>query len=274
MNSLRNIILGAMQRKFSHSSTCVSMAIKLRNQLTGIITSSLNDGIEMSSNGELWLIRQIAPKARVFIDVGANTGAWSRMFIGEMTCPGKGLLFEPSPLAIARLTENLQKELNDNLVEIVPAAVCEQTGTMDFYMEEAAGETSSLIASHSKQHARKISVATTTIDAEAVRCKLGFIDFLKIDAEGYDLQVLRGANNCLRGKAVGVIQFEYNAPWSNSSSTLVNAIEYLRGHGYIVYLLKQNGLYTFNYDLYGEYYRYSNFVAIAPGYLEVAPLSL
>ena len=274
VDNLKDRLLGAMQRKLSQSSNYVRIAIKLRNQLNGIISSYLNDGIEMPSNGELWLINQIAPKARVFMDVGANTGAWAKLFLDKMSFPGKGILFEPSPLAVDCLRKNLQGELKDNLVEIIPAAVCEQAGTMDFYMEEAAGETSSLIADHSNQSARKISVATTTIDAEAARHKLAFIDFLKIDAEGYDLQVLRGAGNCLREKAIGVIQFEYNAPWVFSSSTLAHAINFLQGYGYRVYLLKQDGLHEFNYDLYGEYFRYSNFVAIAPGYLEVAPLSL
>jgi FkbM family methyltransferase len=191
-----------------------------------------------------------------------------------MVKAGQGVLFEPSPLAIASLTENLRDELKANLVEIVPAAVCQQTGSMDFYMEDDAGETSSLIATHSNQSARKITVATTTIDAEFARLNLEFIDFLKIDAEGYDLQVLRGAGNCLREKLIGVIQFEYNAPWTESSSTLASAISYLNGFGYPVYLLKRDGLYEFEYQAYGEYYRYSNFVAIAPGYLTVQPLPL
>jgi FkbM family methyltransferase len=196
------------------------------------------------------------------------------MFLDRMAAPGKGLLFEPSPLAVARLLDNLKNELNNNLVEIVPAAVCEQTGTMDFYMEEAAGETSSLIPSHSNDLAQKICVTTTTIDAEVAKHDFKFIDFLKIDAEGYDLQVLRGSRNCLKDKVVGVIQFEYNKPWADSSSTIVNAIGYLKSYGYSVYLLKRKGLYTFDYEQYGEYFQYSNFVAIAPGYLEVAPLSL
>lgn len=274
MDSLKNSLFGAIQRTLSKSSVCVRLAVKLRNQLNGIIGFSLNDGIDMSSNGESWLINQVAPKARVFIDVGANAGAWSKIFISKMSHSGRGLLFEPSPLALGCLVENFQKEISENLVEIVPAAVCEHAGAMDFYMEEAAGETSSLIAAHSNDSARKIKVTTTTIDAEVASRGLLFIDFLKVDAEGYDLQVLRGAINCLRSQSVGVIQFEYNAPWTSSSATLLNAIGYLQGFGYTVYLLKRNGLYEFNYALYGEFFHYSNFVAIAPGYLEVIPLPL
>jgi len=274
VDSLKNRLLGTIQRKLSQSSACIRIAVKLRNQLNGTISSYLNDGIELPFNGEQWLIDQVAPNARVFFDVGANTGAWSKIFLSRMTTHGKGILFEPSPLAVACLREKLQIELNTNVVEIVQAAVCQQSGYMDFYMEEEAGETSSLIASHSNQSASKISVATTMIDAEVTRLNLEFIDFLKIDAEGYDLQVLRGADICLRDKRIGVIQFEYNAPWAASGSTLASALCYLHGYGYDVYLLKHDGLHYFDYHVYGEYFRYSNFVAIAPGSLEVVPRPL
>lgn len=273
MESLKSRVVGTIQ-KLGRFSACAKVAIKLRNQLDGMIAANLNDGIGMSLNGEQWLINRVAPKAKVFIDVGANIGTWSKCFLSKMADPQKGLLFEPSPLAVACLNDDFKQEIKKSLVEIVSAAVCEQSGSMDFYMEESAGETSSLISKHSKPQAQKIFVETTTIGAEVEKRKLKFIDFLKIDAEGYDLHVLRGAEKCLIEKAVGVIQFEYNQPWANSSSTLISALDYLGKHDYKVYLLKQNGLYNFNYNIYGEYFHYSNFVAIAPGYLNVHPLCL
>lgn len=274
MDSLKNRMLGAMQNKLGQFSVCARIAVKLRNQLDAIIASHLNDGIDMYLNGELWLIDSVAPKAKVFFDVGANTGVWSKLFLSKMPKPQKGLLFEPSPLAVRYLKSNLKLGIQENFIKIIQAAVCDQSGQMDFFMEESAGETSSLIKKHSKSQTQKITVKTTTIDSEVLNHDLGFIDFIKIDAEGYDLHVLRGAEKCLSEKNVGVIQFEYNKPWANSSSTLISAIEYLNNHGYEVYLLKKNGLYDFRYEIYGEYFRYSNFVAIAPGYLDVNPLCL
>ena len=273
MELLKSRVFGTIQ-KLGRNSACAKAAIKLRNQIDGMIAAHLNDGIDMSLDGELWLIDQVAPNAKVFIDVGANIGAWSKLFLSKIAYPQKGLLFEPSPLAVACLNDNFKPEIKKGLVEIVSAAVCEQSGTRDFFMEESAGETSSLISKHSNPQARKISVETTTIDAEVEKRKLTFIDFLKIDAEGYDLYVLRGTENCLIEKTIGVIQFEYNQPWANSSSTLISALDYLGKYDYKVYLLKQNGLYNFNYNIYGEYFHYSNFVAIAPGYLKVHPSPL
>jgi FkbM family methyltransferase len=272
--SFKPEIFGKMKYRLSRSSAFTKLALKMRDEMDGLIASHLNDGIDMSLNGELWLIDCVAPKAKIFVDVGANVGVWSKMFLSKMIQPGKGLLFEPSPLAVARLRSNLEKEIANNRIEIIQAAVCEQSGTMDFYMEESAGETSSLVSKHSNPQARKISVDTTSIDSEMATHGLKFVDFLKIDAEGYDLHVLKSAEECLIEKRFGVIQFEYNKPWANSSSTLLSAIEYLEKYGYVVYLLKQKGLYNFNYTTYGEYYFYSNFVAITPGYLPVTPLSL
>lgn len=274
MGLLKGMIFGVMQNNLGRFPGCAKIAIKLRNQLNGIIAAHLNDGIDMSLNGEQWLIDHVAPGAKVFIDVGANIGNWSKIFLNKMADPQKGILFEPSPLAIACLNDNLEQEIKTNLVEIIPAAVCETPGTMDFYMEESAGETSSLISKQSNSKSKKISVETTTIDAEVKKRKLKFIDFLKIDAEGYDLHVLRGAENCLIEKSVGVIQFEYNQPWAYSSSTLISALDYLLEYDYKVYLLKRDGLYNFSYKIYGEFFHYSNFVAVAPGYMQVQPLCL
>lgn len=85
---------------------------------------------------------------------------------------------------------------------------------------------------------------------------------LKIDAEGYDLHVLLGARGLLESRRIGVVQFEYNAPWARAGSTLSFAFQLLRGAGYRVFLLKAGGLYRFEPDRVGEYFHYSNFVAL------------
>jgi len=52
-----------------------------------------------------------------------------------------------------------------------------------------------------------------------------------------------------------------------AGSTLGGAISLLISHQYKVYILKGDGLYEFDYDHYGEYFGYSNFVALAPEYM-------
>ena len=60
------------------------------------------------------------------------------------------------------------------------------------------------------------------------------------------------------------VQFEYSHDWIPASSTLKAAMSYLESFGYEVCLLKSDGLYTLNYGWYGEYFQYSNFLAISP----------
>ena len=62
---------------------------------------------------------------------------------------------------------------------------------------------------------------------------------------------------------IGVIQFEYSDLWATSGSTLFACIQFLNSFKYEVFLLGKNGLLGFNYDTYGDYFRYSNFVAIS-----------
>ena len=77
-----------------------------------------------------------------------------------------------------------------------------------------------------------------------------------------------GAQNTLRTGDIGIVQFEYNSPWAQTSSTLFEAICMLENHGYEVFLLKRDGLYKLRYELYGEYFGYSNYVAVSKKYQE------
>jgi hypothetical protein len=127
------------------------------------------------------------------------------------------------------------------------------------------GEGSSLLAGHSSADAVEQRVTVVTVDAELDRLGRGRIDFLKIDAEGFDLHVLRGAADALERQAIGVIQFEYNEPWLQAGSTLHAALALLSGHDYETFLLKASGLHPYDMPTYGELFAYSNFVAFAPG---------
>ena len=70
--------------------------------------------------------------------------------------------------------------------------------------------------------------------------------------------------NSIVNNKIGFIQFEYNRVWSMLGSTLLNAYEILEENGYEVFLIKPNGLYKYNVRKYGEFYAFSNFIAVAP----------
>jgi FkbM family methyltransferase len=149
-------------------------------------------------------------------------------------------------------------------LEIIEAAAGREAGEASFYEEPEAGETSSLVSGHSVAGASARMVRIVTLDDTLGQFGWDGADFLKIDAEGFDFHVLRGAGALLAGRKIGVIQFDYNHPWAAVGSTLAAACRLLSAHEYQVFLLQKDGLYKLNYERYGEYFGYSDFVAVAP----------
>ncbi|MFQ3680308.1 MAG: FkbM family methyltransferase [Pseudanabaenaceae cyanobacterium] len=219
-------LLGATHRLLSRQPAIVALALKLRNQCNRIIQCCLEDTANAAINGEEAWLRAIAPHCQTFVDVGANVGNWSAAFCQAMPAQGRGLLFEPSAAAQQVLQ---QRFAGDPRVEIAAVALSDTVGTAPFYEEPNAGETSSLVAQHSQSQAQVRWVPVTTLDRAIAERGWERVDFLKIDAEGYDFQVLRGAQRLLQQQKIGSLQFEYNlnttprgrwwaAPWGPPST--------------------------------------------------------
>lgn len=260
-------LIGHVQQAMARSRAGVRLAMKLREQCNSVIGLRCQSGIAAERNGEAWLADRVAPRAATVIDVGANLGDWTAMFARRMTGPGQAFLFEPNPEAVARL--RAMPVVNSEVqIEVLQKAVGDVAGNAQFFMEEDAGETSSLVQRHAQPRARAIQVPVVRLDAEMAAQGVTRVDMLKIDAEGYDLRVLMGAKGLLEAGRVGVVQFEYNAPWAAAGSTLSAAFQLLQGAGFRVYLLKAGGLWRLDPDRVGEYFRYSNFAAISPDMVE------
>jgi FkbM family methyltransferase len=254
-------LLNYLHKELGKSPLAVRLAILLQNQCRCIIKYHLNEDANFFYNGEAWLARLIAPTSSTFIDVGANIGNWTSLFLEAAPEHIEGLLFEPSDYAIAKLKQRFEGLVKLSLIK---AAVSDNIAQMSFFEEPEAGEMSSLVAGFSNSHATKKVVNVTTLDAEVEKRKLGHIDFLKIDTEGYDLHVLRGACGLLSQHQIGLIQFEYGGAWASAGSTLAAGYSLLESYDYQVLLLKSSGLFELDYRTYGEYFGYSNFVAISP----------
>jgi FkbM family methyltransferase len=239
----------------------VRLAIFLKYQSERIIGHHLHHyGWDMYTNGEIDFAKQIAENSRCFVDVGGNVGDWAKEFLQAMTPAGKGLIFEPARPALQILTQQLSAYQN---AEVVEAAVGAQSSVLKFYEEPDAGLTSSFVAEFSRADALVRDVKVTTLDAELAHRGWEHVDFLKIDTEGFDLNVLKGATELLSRKAFGVVQFEYNQPWLHAGATLSAAVKLLLDAGYKVFVLRPDGLTHFDAARYGEYFGYTNFVAIA-----------
>jgi len=234
------------------------LAIKLKNQCNIIIGDSLAPDHLSEKNGELLFLKTLAGKVKVFIDVGANKGEWTEDILALNPQAEKGILLEPNPGCMMILKNKFGSSQG---IEILEMACSDQSGGSIFFAEPDGGETSSL-SSSGTNNATKIEVRVTTIDELVNERTLHHIDYLKIDVEGFDLHVIKGASETLRKGIIDVIQFEYNKTWRNNGSTLYNAFSILESYGYKTFCLTKKGLINLDINKYGEFYAYSNFISM------------
>jgi FkbM family methyltransferase len=250
-------ILNRTQRRLGRSPKATRAAVLLRNQCNRVIRYHLTPSDDPAKNGELWLLDTIAPTVGVFVDVGANVGEWTAALL-ERAPAARGLLVEAGPEA----AERLRTRFGDR-VQIVAAAAGDEEGVATFWEEVGAGERSSVLAGFSSEAVER-SVPMTTIDALASRHALDQIDLLKIDVEGFDAKVIRGAAGLLKEQRIGALQFEYNRPWATAGDTLLGTVRELDELSYRTFLLTSRGLKNLDPE-WGEFFDYANLVALPEG---------
>ncbi len=254
-------LLGRTHQFLARFALCARASIYLRNQAMCIIKYHLGDTSNPENDGELALIKTLGEQCATFIDLGANVGNWTALVLQYGNPHARGVLFEPSQSCFRALTKRFGERKG---LEVVNAAVGVEVGNIEFAEEEECGLRSSVVASAASESAVTRFVPITTLDVEMQRCGLETIDLLKIDAEGSDFQVLKGAIRLLENRAIRIVQFEYGGAWAAAGSTLAFALKFLRSFEYSTYLLNPKGLMDFDYGLYGEYFGHSNFVAVLP----------
>lgn len=164
------------------------------------------------TNGEHWLLEHVlkaAPTPQVLLDIGANKGDWTAHALGLTNVPNQVHVhaFEPSQSTRSMLTSRF---VENPAVTVQPYALSDSVGKADFYSSEDGAGTNSL----SPSSGMNVEVAElTTIDRFLQQLGIEKVAMAKIDTEGFDLLVLRGAEQSLRDERIDVVQFEYNWRW-------------------------------------------------------------
>jgi FkbM family methyltransferase len=226
--------------------------------------------MEAHKNGEWWFISMIGSQVEAAFDVGANVGTWAEEVL--RSCPHLHSLscFEPSEAATIKMEVAFG---SDPRVRIVRVAVSDTEGSMPFYEQPDASQTSSLVAGDNRDAPERL-VRVVTIDQEMERLSLDHLDLLKIDVEGYDLHALRGARVALSRQAISFVQFEYNRPWMYAGSTLQAAARLLDEYDYALFLLNNSGLCRCDVSRLGELFVYLNFVAVPRPRIDQLPVRI
>jgi FkbM family methyltransferase len=217
-------------------------------------------------NGELDVVaafaRHIASGERVVVcDVGANVGDWSDNVHAQLCAVRTGIdperlasetlagvelhAFEPSPTCYAKLEARLPSWNRGARVFVSRTAIAERQGHATFTVFGETDGINTLIPMPSDVGRGIVDVQLMTLDAYALASGLARIDFLKIDTEGNDCNVLEGAATLLREHRIGLIQFEYNHRWIAYRRFMKDAFELLLPAGYNVGKVTPKGIVTY-----------------------------
>jgi FkbM family methyltransferase len=224
-----------------------------------------------AANGESdlqrWILRFSRPGGQIHVaDVGANVGRWSQSMLAAASEAGRETdlrlhAFEPDSRAFARLAETL----DGTPASLRRTALSDRQGTSLLHVVAPAAGTNSLYPMPGAIQAAAEKVATITLDSYAAQSGVSHFTLVKIDAEGHDLAVLRGARGLLAEHRITVAQFEYNHHWVLARFFLRDAFEFLLALGYRIGKLTPRGVEFYpGWDADLETFVEGNYLACDP----------
>jgi FkbM family methyltransferase len=182
------------------------------------------------------------------IDIGANAGFFTMLAAALVGPTGRVVSFEPDPANGARLRRNL--EINGfGHVTLVDRPALDELGTVDFFINSDDSGGNALWNPgqfpgnvRSQAALRLMKLEGTTVDAEVERLALPPVKLLKVDTEGADHKVLRGARRLLAGGGVPFVVSELHEFGLQKMGSDQRAFrEELVAMGYDTFLLQYSG---------------------------------
>jgi FkbM family methyltransferase len=188
-------------------------------------------------------IAQLVKTGDVAFDIGANVGEYSVLLSRQCGDGGRVWAFEPVPDTYWRLRETLALNRCGN-VTAVQAAMGDKAGTvrMNLFEPQYSAWNSlgkpEMITPQGKRVSptKSIDVPSRTLDEFCHSEKIERINFLKVDVEGFEEAVFRGAAELLRDRRIDFVCFEVSqAPLLGANATSRSIFDVLGTFGYSAY---------------------------------------
>jgi len=187
--------------------------------------------------GEKWFVKRVLARSdvRVAVDIGANVGHYTELLAAHL--PATIYAIEPASASF----KELQKvaAASGGKVTAINAAVADQDGTGVLYSRHELSEKASLDREPGEHSLLQETVPIRTIDSIIAEQALTRVDFIKIDTEGHELEVMRGMQKTLLHFKPLYIQFEYNHVHLYKGTSLYELSKQLPG--YTFYRLLPHG---------------------------------
>ena len=177
----------------------------------------------------LW---RLAEEGETAIDVGANIG-YTSFVLAERLKNGKLICFEPHPQVFQKLSDNIRaltEQGSKTEFDLHQQALGPQSDELPLYVpkhfETHGGESSLAAPSHIEYDSNPIMVPVVTLDSQIQGQEIGV---MKMDVEGFELDVLRGSTDSFDKKKIRDCVFEEHQPYPTPVA------QWFESKGYQVY---------------------------------------
>jgi len=219
--------------------------------------------------GEENFIKKISHDLSFCIDIGANIGKYTELLLKETAA--KVIAFEPLPDAYLDLKK---LELNNlNRLKVFNQAIGEKNEFLELNYASSKSEKASFsdnlekLSFYDFHNNKKMKIKILTLDTFIEENLDDFnqteIDLIKIDTEGFELEVIKGATKTIKKMSPKYIQLEFNWHQLFKKQNMYSFYEFLKNYELFQILPYGNDLIKVNVTRpETNIYHLSNFVYI------------
>lgn len=185
---------------------------------------------------------------KYILDIGANIGQSAKKF-RTFFRKASIICFEPVNSTYKVLLENTK---NDKSIICKNFALGDEEGEKEIKLSNNSG-LNSLVDDVNKNFNPndKQKVKISTVDAFIAQAEIEQVNLIKIDTEGFDLNVLKGASKTLSEGRVDFIVCEIDFLYESSKGNFEEINRFLQGKGYLLSGIYDNYYWGTRYILHG-----------------------
>jgi FkbM family methyltransferase len=198
----------------------------------------------------IMLFKKLIIPCNVVLEIGGHIGYFTTLYAELVGNNGCVYVFEPSSENLTYLKKNISN-LNYNLnsiITVVPKGAGDTNEILDFYLDPITGQNNSFVKDFEGFYTNRENSADTHVDlkktqVEVIRLDDFFTniellpDFVKIDVEGFELNVVNGFKSIIEKKRPNImIEIQ-------KDEKLI--IDYFLSIGYFIFNDKMNSIKTF-----------------------------
>lgn len=224
-------------------------------------------GAEVTTSGERWALKYAAAKLLdvqhpVVFDVGAHWGDFTQAVLSTFPKAVQVHAFEPSPTASKVF---LDKVAGSSGVRLHRFGFGDSAGVATLHAPPGGSSIATMYANTFEMQGRELvteHVELRTVDDFCREQGIERIHYLKVDTEGHELAVLRGARSMIEQGKVDFIQFEFGECHLDSRVFFRDVFAFLAPR-YLIHRILPDGLWplpTYTPDL--EIFHTANYLAI------------